>query len=1316
MKRKRRYRSALAVLLAAVFLFSTSLDSISVNAENGETADASLCEHHKEHTEDCGGIEGACTYECSICDEQGETQMDAEQTEDTADDSDTEETTAVDENADENMDESTDTPEAVDEDTAKTSGETTTPAVISGVGTPKDWIGNYTVDGVSPSNATINVFDYWLHSQSAADNYKVTTGNNANNVHDDRPAAHWWRSDFLGENSINRDGKTIHPFVFAGIAQSDNYRFGIDGFNYEGGSSTAWGGNDDGHAAWRYNTYVNPGNGAFQGILQSTLQEGYPALNLSTEQVKGAFKELEESNPNYKLSEIPDELKVGNGKESLKYLFDPDEEHKGKASYANATGLLQQDDNGYYYYDSTKNFAELDTETKEFYLFDKPGLFSGASGGQFFPFNSAADVFNDNGTELTSKKINRLDPNVNHYFGLTLEVDFYQPDGGKVSTDESNTKEDMIFRFSGDDDVWVFIDGVLVADLGGIHDAMEFEINFATGAVTYKNRNMTSQNTSLREQFLKAIEENGGTLTDSQGNTIDASTIDTYFRKIGNGDEGTFRSGTEHTLQFYYLERGNQESNMKLSYNLVPPIADDVVKLDQNNKPIKDVEFKLYKADKNYKITADQPIADFTTDENGEWTMVDENKIRYDFGEYAANGTTHYVMREVSTKEGYRKVPDIHLEYSKKFNILEVANTWDTGAVGNFTAKIYQSGDLIYQNPSDESDATISSEDAKAGIVLAVPLAKTNAKSSQADAEGWRPIYGANLEGFASAEIDEPTDNGTLDMRKRVLKAALYQVHASETDSDKYQSWHLSWSEEEDRYQGTLNDLPGTPDRYYLTEADSLTADLAMSYYFVDSDAFTEGESDDASKLGSLNRRVLAKLGGAVSTDEDYLEKLDAAIDKVADELLGDFAQVNLSNFKRLYGSHIYIPNSLNTLSVRKLDENDQPMEGVEFTIYDSDKKALKTGETDANGSILFSATAQEESAKGQVQIALEGNADTSPETAKVAYYIRETKGKDGYVLNNSWIPVYVTDAGVYADALEKDDNILVYSGLGQLLGTMTRYATNDGVNVTLRDLTLQGNENTKTENGKTTLNVHYKLKNAVIDYGNHEGIAPVFVTDEGIGYGQVRQNYSAHSSEEDEYYTGAVKFDLGDQELSHLFTGSTTIVVRNEPEAGHLKVSKTVSGDAGDKTKEFSFTVTLSDETVNGKYGDMTFENGVANIKLKHGESATAKWLPLNVTYTVAESDNEGYTVTSTGETGEIKLHETAEAQFNNHKDSPEDPKDSEDPKDPDSPSTTTKTEQGPKTGDTSNIGLWLLLWAASGIAVFAGFVVWNQRRKRIK
>ncbi len=118
------------------------------------------------------------------------------------------------------------------------------------------------------------------------------------------------------------------------------------------------------------------------------------------------------------------------------------------------------------------------------------------------------------------------------------------------------------------------------------------------------------------------------------------------------------------------------------------------------------------------------------------------------------------------------------------------------------------------------------------------------------------------------------------------------------------------------------------------------------------------------------------------------------------------------------------------------------------------------------------------------------------------------------------------------------------------------------------------------------------------------------------------------------------------------------SFAITNTWATGDLTVSKTVSGSGADKSKAFTFTVILSDKAINKTYGDMTFENGVANFTLKHGESKTAAGLPAGVNYTVTESNNSGYTVTMNVDgtvkeeaEGTIPANAASEVLFNNDK-----------------------------------------------------------------
>lgn len=183
----------------------------------------------------------------------------------------------------------------------------------------------------------------------------------------------------------------------------------------------------------------------------------------------------------------------------------------------------------------------------------------------------------------------------------------------------------------------------------------------------------------------------------------------------------------------------------------------------------------------------------------------------------------------------------------------------------------------------------------------------------------------------------------------------------------------------------------------------------------------------------------------------------------------------------------------------------------------------------------------------------------------------------------------------------------------------------------------------------------------------------------------------------------------------------------------GDLKVSNTVSGSAGDTTKPFAFTVTV-DSSINGTYGEMTFTAGSATFTLRHGESLTAVGLPADTAYTVAESDNEGYTVTAKGATGTIQKDGTAVVAFTNSREAPSTkppttsapenpaaptkpdptatPKPAATPQPTVTPQPTATQATVPQTGDTTPLMLWVVLLVISAMGL-AG-CLWVRFRKK--
>ena len=224
--------------------------------------------------------------------------------------------------------------------------------------------------------------------------------------------------------------------------------------------------------------------------------------------------------------------------ESLKELFDKDSSKKYDANY------LFVKENGYYVYDSRSHYAELDTTTSNFTVYNYP---SNVEKG-FFPFNEIGTAINESGSNTSA---------TNHHYGMHIDFSFMQPKSGLPDGDPENP---MIFEFSGDDDVWVFIEGMLVLDLGGIHTRTGGKIDFATGIVDYDINNPDGYSGSVKDSSIYKMFEAAGCSSEQ---------LDSYFVLDELTGNYRFRDYSQHKLDFFYLERGADKSNCMIKFNLI---------------------------------------------------------------------------------------------------------------------------------------------------------------------------------------------------------------------------------------------------------------------------------------------------------------------------------------------------------------------------------------------------------------------------------------------------------------------------------------------------------------------------------------------------------------------------------------------------------------------------------------------------------------------------------------------------------------------------------------------------------------------------
>lgn len=144
------------------------------------------------------------------------------------------------------------------------------------------------------------------------------------------------------------------------------------------------------------------------------------------------------------------------------------------------------------------------------------------------------------------------------YFGMEMKMNFMQPKDGLTGKDG---KQPMKFYFTGDDDVWVYIDGVLFMDLSGIHRHVGGEIDFVNGEVKYYALDVATGDVSAvpyeTKTFAQILRASG----------MQEAKVQELLEDKGNGN-GPFKDYSNHTFNFYYMERGAGSGVCRMNFNL----------------------------------------------------------------------------------------------------------------------------------------------------------------------------------------------------------------------------------------------------------------------------------------------------------------------------------------------------------------------------------------------------------------------------------------------------------------------------------------------------------------------------------------------------------------------------------------------------------------------------------------------------------------------------------------------------------------------------------------------------------------------------
>ena len=562
------------------------------------------------------------------------------------------------------------------------------PAVSAAV-SPNVLENNTITDTVTPAGVQINLFDYWVTARTAVDNsIQLTQATGINTDHDLR-------------------------FMAIGDQVNDKTRI---------------------------NTYTGQNGGVRSGIVQDRLSGGYPVLT------PGNKTGL---NENGGLSRA----------QSLDYLFDKSEETEtngvkggtlGKKTFWDVRGLLRVDDHGYYYFNAdsnkagkgksyeTANYACFDEKANAFTVYNTWGVQKAGNGdqqGQFFPFNSPSslDIFRENSGQLVPNTINSQNTDINHLFGLSMITRFVQRYGG-MTTERGD--DAMTFQFAGDDDVWIFIDGVLVADLGGIHDQATTTINFSDGTITINGND-------------------AGTLKGKMSKYYSGEKYPNFWR----GD--TFSDDTYHTLKLFYLERGGTDSNLAMKFNLAYVPETDGIKVDQNGTLLPGVQFDLYAAkykdngDGTYEYTktSDEPIGSGTTDEDGRFVLTNADDIAVSLNDLNKRGIQYLILEEQNkSRTGYRHDDSIYLVLQSKENVdtdtvllNDENHRWTTGTYAALKGSVATSPDITLSDTKETINL-----DTAGGKLFAVIMRRLEnvGKSKPSTEDKWGVVTGSALSGW----------------------------------------------------------------------------------------------------------------------------------------------------------------------------------------------------------------------------------------------------------------------------------------------------------------------------------------------------------------------------------------------------------------------------------------------------------------------------------------------------------------------------------------------------------------------------------------
>ena len=630
-----------------------------------------------------------------------------------------------------------------------------------------------TIDNIA-EGIKFTLFDYGDSNLESQNNNYGFAQNWVQNENDDgyhSVLVYPYEHNDIATSGINTGRNPVDDIMFfaygtpipSGIQPSDDYVF----YNYwteENGQQVHKYMPDKNSYSGDYNS--NPhysGNRSTSGIVKADLgEDGYPVMN----NAKG---------------------------NSLAYLFAPTtnvtvdgeniDQSEYKTVYKDVNHLLQRNtQNGHLFFNSNDNYAYYDKDSGEFIVYDttypviNPDHHeSGDTDFHHLDSNGEPTVYDSPKQEgfqigffpFDEYDPTRRDPNFNgngynHHFGMTMEAKFVNP-----SPENLENGEPVSFKYSGDDDMWVFVDGKRVLDIGGIHEPAGGMIDFTNGLVWMQDNELGNTMSEVQQQLHLSDAEWAklpmpiGTDTTGTGNKWIVTPLTQYlgddWDALVDGKKQT------HEIKMFYLERGGCYSNLAMEMNL-PTL-----------KPL------TVKKEVNYQ---DHLVKD---------TLIDDKEYEFQIWEWKNN---EWIKPNLpGTDQGYFRIKDGRrmtfedLEQNRQFRITEVnvdPNIYDQVSInGGTPTQLNPGGGNVDVNSSEDPVALSTTNSYIFNNRVIQETTKIKVKKDWVDPENKKPAD------FTMKYKIMRTDSATGEIKQIALRYEVTDPDTHETTIKKRRTFLL---------------------------------------------------------------------------------------------------------------------------------------------------------------------------------------------------------------------------------------------------------------------------------------------------------------------------------------------------------------------------------------------------------------------------------------------------------------------------------------------------------------------------------------------